>query len=223
MTDTPTFTGFPAEGLQFLRDLEANNNRDWFEANKATYQQALLEPSLAFVAAVGQRLQAIDPTIQYDLRTNGQGTLMRIYRDVRFSEDKSPYKTNISGMWTDSLGKKNDRPAFGFQMSAGEIGLMAGKFGFSKPQMEAYRAAVADDEKGPALESTLAALTAGGAYEAMGQTYKRVPRGYDADHPRAELLRYSGLWVHPTTPITQLTSRACRHHHRTLRSHGSYV
>ncbi len=83
---------------------------------------------------------------------------------------------------------------------------MAGKFGFSKPQMEAYRAAVVDDEKGPALESALAALTADGAYEAMGQTYKRVPRGYDADHPRADLLRYSGLWVHPTMPVTQLTS-----------------
>lgn len=208
MTDPSTFTGFPAAGLQFLRDLEANNNRDWFEANKSTYQEALLEPALAFVAVVGQRLQAIDPTIQYDLRTNGQGTLMRIYRDVRFSEDKSPYKTNISGLWTDGLGKKNDRPAFGFQMTASGMELMAGKFNFSKSELDAYRAAVTGDKAGPALESAVAALTASGAYEMNGQTYKRVPRGYDNDHPRADLLRYSGLWAHPLQPMTELTSPA---------------
>ena len=103
-----TFTGFPREGIQFLRDIDDNNNRDWFEAHKHIYQTALVEPAQAFIVALGERLQTIAPNVQYDTRTNGSGSLMRIYRDVRFSKDKSPYKNWIGIVFWEGQGKKTD-------------------------------------------------------------------------------------------------------------------
>lgn len=135
MTDH-SFSGFPAAGLRFLEDLAANNERPWFEANRAVYERELLEPAVLFVAAVGNRLEAIAPNIRFDTRTNGSGSLMRIYRDVRFSKDKRPYKTNISGIWWEGAGKKTVSPGFGFQLEASGMSLIAGQFGFSKEQLQ---------------------------------------------------------------------------------------
>lgn len=197
MSNSQTFNGFPTAGLQFLRDIAANNNKAWFEANRHTYETSLLAPAQEFVAALGSRLQQLDPALVIDTRTDGRGVLMRFYRDTRFSKDKSPYKTNIAGLFTDDQGKKAARPAFGFQMGADSMELMAGMFSFSPPQLAAYRAAVADDQAGGALLAALHALGQAGAYHLVGEHYKRVPTGYDADHPRADLLRYAGLYAHP--------------------------
>ena len=90
------FTGFPQAGLKFLSDLAAHNERTWFEAHKEEYQKTLLEPAQAFVVALGVRLQALSNGINYDTRTDGRGVLMRIHRDIRFSQDKTPYNTHIS-------------------------------------------------------------------------------------------------------------------------------
>lgn len=195
-----SFSGFPPAGIQFLAELAENNNKKWFKANKARYEQDLLGPALDFVTAVGQRLQSISPHIQVDTRTNGSGSLMRIYRDVRFSEDKSPYKTNLSGMWWEGEGKKTLSPAFGFQLNPEGMAVMAGMFQFDKAQLQAYREAVADEEMGTALQEAVTAV-ADDTYELVGQHYKRVPRGFDAEHPRADLLRHNALYVHPRRPI----------------------
>ena len=198
MSEIETFNGFPEEGLQFLRDIEVNNNKEWFQANKGTYESALLAPAQEFVADLGSRLQTLEPAIIFDVRTDGRGVLMRFYRDTRFSKDKSPYKINIAGMYTDGLGKKTERPAYGFHMGADSMELMAGMFKFSKPQLAAYREAVADDVSGEELAAILQTLGQAGAYHLAGEHYKRVPAGYEADHPRAELLRYAGFYAYPT-------------------------
>jgi uncharacterized protein (TIGR02453 family) len=199
---TTIFNGFPSETLDFLRDLEGNNNRDWFEANKERYERVLLEPAVEFVTAVGSGLQHVAPEIQVDPRTNGQGVLMRIYRDVRFSKDKSPYKTAVSGVFTDGKGKKMTRPGFGFYMTANGMELMGGMFGFDKAQLAAYQAAVADEEKGLALVAAVESIANKPAYEIVGEQYKRLPAGYDAGHPRADLLRYKGLYASPRAPLS---------------------
>jgi len=188
------FEGFPQAGLQFLRDLESNNNKEWFEANKDTYTEKLMNPAVKFVAALGERLKNISDGIRYDTRTNGSGSLMRIYRDVRFSPDKTPYKTNISMLFWEGEGKKMQNPAFGFQFQAHEGGGMSGMFGFDKSMLEAYHQAVVDDVLGAELSDAVQKVkSAGEGYEVHGKHYKRVPRGYDADHPRAEYLLYNGL------------------------------
>jgi uncharacterized protein (TIGR02453 family) len=197
MGELETFNGFPEEGLQFLRDIEENNNKAWFEANKPTYENALLAPAQSFVAALGRRLQELDSRLVYDTRTDGRGVLMRFYRDTRFSSDKSPYKTNIAGMFTDGVGKKTERPSFGFHMGAGSMELMAGMFGFSKSQLSAYRDAVVAEQSGSELAAVLNALGERGSYHLAGEHYKRVPRGYEPDHKHAHLLRFAGFYVHP--------------------------
>lgn len=207
MADDKTFNGFPAATLQFLQELAANNNREWFEANRECYENELLEPAVAFVVALGARLQALSPGLQADPATNGSGTLMRIYRDTRFSADKSPYKTRLAGMFWEGPGKKTARPAFGFQLSPQGMDLMAGMFAFPKPMLVAYREAVADQELGRELEAALEQVQAHGGYALQGDRYKRVPRGFADDHPRAGLLLYQGLYLRsPSLTAAQATS-----------------
>ena len=191
------FSGFPEAGLQFLEALTQNNNKAWFEAHKEAYRSHVLEPAISFVTALGMRLQAISPHICVDPRTSGSGVLMRIYRDTRFSQDKTPYKTNVSGLFWQGSGKKTEHPAFGFQLDQEGMRLMAGQFVFSKAQLLAYRNAVMDDQLGLRLLDATTAVTQSGNYEIMGQHYKRIPQGYDAAHKRASWLLYNGLYAHP--------------------------
>ena len=205
--NTETFSGFPREGLQFLADLGQNNDRDWFNVHKQTYTDIIVKPALAFVEALGERLQFISPHIQYDTRTNGAGSLMRIYRDTRFSADKSPYKTWVGIRFWEGGGKASANPGYFFGFDATGGGIHVGMHGFDKAMLTAYREAVADDESGAELEEALAALRAAGAYELNGEHYKRVPRGFDPDHPRADLLRYNTLYVSsPGIPPAELAS-----------------
>lgn len=191
------FTGFPAEGLRFMQDLSQNNTKDWFEANKATYVQFVQTPAIALVATLGARLQAHFPDVQYDTRTNGSGSLIRLHRDTRFSADKSPYKTNIAMMFHSGSGKKMASPGFGLQLTLEAVEVVAGVFGFEKPVLEHFRQAVLHDTRGAALDAAVAAVQQAGEYIVEGAEYKRVPKGYPADHPRAEWLKFTGLYVSP--------------------------
>jgi uncharacterized protein (TIGR02453 family) len=202
------FPGFPPAGIQFLIELGENNNKGWFSANKSRFERDLLEPAVAFVGAVGKGLRAFSPGIQTDLRTNGSGSLMRIYRDTRFSEDKTPYKTSIAGMWWDGPGKKTQSPAFGFHLESRGMELMAGMFQFDKEQLQRYREAVVDPTSGAELQQIVNHLSADPRYRLVGERYKRVPSGYDPQHPNADLLLYDSLYTHPRepVPIAQVTS-----------------
>lgn len=195
MTDTGPFSGFPPEALQFLADLADNNNRDWFNERKHTYLDHIVAPAVAFVQTVGEQLQFISPGIQFDTRTNGQGSLMRIYRDTRFSKDKSPYKTWIGIRFWEGAGKASQSPGFFFGFDTSGGGLHVGMHGFDKTMLAAYREAVDDDEQGAELESALDSVRQAGSYDLNGEHYKRVPRGFDPDHPRANLLRFNTLYV----------------------------
>jgi uncharacterized protein (TIGR02453 family) len=193
------FPGFPHDTLEFLYELSQNNDKSWFDANKARYRENILDNAPLFVAALGARLQAeISPGIVYDTRVNGAGSMMRIYRDVRFSKDKTPYKTNIAFAFWEGPRKKMENPSFGFQFGTWGAGIYGGLWGFPKGTIDAYRQAVDDDKLGAKLEAAIEAVETAGEYEISGDLYKRVPRGYDTDHPRAELLKYKGL--HASSP-----------------------
>lgn len=201
------FAGFPREAIQFLADLGENNNREWFEANKSVYTNSLIEPAKAFIMTLGDRLRLLVPNINYDTRTNGSGSMMRIYRDVRFSKDKSPYKTWLGMVFWEGAGKKGGKPAFYFGLDAEGGGIHAGLYGFDKPMMAAYRSAVVDDALGSELDKITAAIEAAGEYGFHGEHYKRVPRGFDKEHPRANWLLYNGLHVGaPRLTVDELTS-----------------
>ena len=211
------FGGFPAASQQFLAELAANNRREWFQEQRERYQRDLLAPAQAFCVALGERLQAIAPGIRYDPRANGQGSLLRIQRDTRFSRDKSSYKTVVGILFWEGPGKKMAHPAFGFELSAAGARMMAGMFAFDKTMLAAYRAAVADSQRGAELERAIAALRAAGEYEIRGERYARVPAGYAADHPRADWLRYKNLYAAmPPIPAALITTPELVEHCRVL-------
>ncbi len=202
----PSFSGFPRATIRFLRNLEAHNEKRWFDVHRAEYEADYLAPAVAFVEALGAELRAHFPALHVDPRTNGSGSLMRIYRDTRFSQDKTPYKTSISALFWEGDSRKAECPAFGFQLTPDGLGLMAGLFGFTKGQLARYQQAVLDEETGPALVRAAGDVQAAGPFVLDGQGYKKVPRGFDPAHPRSEWLLYKGLWAHTrdSLPLDQV-------------------
>ena len=191
------FTGFPREAIAFYRDLMENNDTGWFQEHKEQYQRFVLEPSKAFILAMGERLSEISPNIIADTRTNGAGSLFRIYRDVRFSKDKRPYKTYLGIYFWEGNRKKLENPGFYFHLDPAQSSLMlgAGMYIFPRQILEPFRQAVIDQKMGPTLTEAVRQVTARGHYQMGGQHYKRIPRGYDDAHPNVEYLLHNGLWV----------------------------
>ena len=184
------FDGFPKDALAFLTEVADNNNKAWFDANKPRFKSQVQAPSQAMVVALGEQLDAVIPNIRYDTKLTGSGSIMRIYRDTRFSKDKTPYKTNVGIVWWQGEGKKLVNPGFYFHLSPGDTWMGGGLYHF--PDLDRFRVAVHDDVMGSELEAALAEMAQVGVTP-TGDRYKRVPRGYDADHPRAELLKLKGL------------------------------
>jgi len=185
-----TFTHFPDETIIFFRELENNNNKEWFQAHKQDYKDYVQLPAIDFITSMGERLKTISTDIIYDTRTNGAGSLMRIYRDIRFSPDKTPYKTNLGIIFWEGAGKKMENPGFYFHFDNQGVGIYAGFYMFPKDKLKTYRDAV--DKNGAELQEVITELHEKG-YSIGGDKYKRVPQGFDVDHPHAELLKFKGL------------------------------
>jgi uncharacterized protein (TIGR02453 family) len=198
------FTGFSKDTVAYLRELAANNDKKWFEAHRERLDAVWLEPAKDFVVAVGQRVKKFAPSIEFEPRVGG--SLMRMHRDVRFAKDKSPYKTHFDAWFWDGDEKGWGRPGFFFRLTPNELMCGAGMHGFEKDVLAKYRAAVDDGRRGPALQKIVTALRKAGL-EVGSEAYKKVPKGFSPEHPRAELLRFGGLHAGRTTPVPkELTS-----------------
>jgi uncharacterized protein (TIGR02453 family) len=177
---------FSKATVSFLDELAANNNRAWFEANRERYEALVREPALEFIAAMAPALSRLAPEFRADPRKSG-GSLMRVFRDTRFSRNKTPYKTNIGIQFRHSLGKDVHAPGFYVHIAGDECFLGAGCWRPDPDVLGRIREliaadpqrwfAVRDDEKLRALWS----LT--------GDTLSRPPRGYAADHPAIDDLK----------------------------------
>jgi uncharacterized protein (TIGR02453 family) len=189
MTEPATRTreaSFGPELFSFLEDLRANNDRLWFAANRDRYEDHLLEPALAFIDAFGPRLEKISLHFRADARPNG-GSLFRIYRDTRFSKNKSPYKTNVGIRFRHEQAKDAHAPAYYLHIGPGEV--FAGG-GIWHPDTDAAtrirEAIVADPER-------WRRATRVGSFpkrlELGGDSLKRVPSWADPEHPFAEDLK----------------------------------
>jgi len=193
------FQGFPKDCVTFFEELTENNDRDWFEANKPRYEESVLTPSRLFVSAVGESLRAFSPDVVADPRVNR--SLFRIYRDTRFSKDKRPYKTNMALVFWEGEGKRMACSSYYMHVEPPNLLLAAGLYQLPKHLIDTYRDAVDDPETGPALSRIVARLDASDTYQVGGDNYKRVPRGYDKEHPRTELLKRKGLYTWLEVPI----------------------
>ena len=193
MTSRSQFQGFPEGTFRFLSDIAANNNKAWFEANRKVYERCYLAPALKLVEALGPRLQEISKAVQFEARVNG--SLFRIQRDIRFSKDKTPYKTHLDLWFWEGERRGWNTPSFFFRLPADGITLGAGMHQFGKDFLEPYRKAVVDQVTAPTLVSALEEVGRTGIYQIGGDTRKAGPRGYDPNHERAGLLLHDGLWA----------------------------
>ena len=167
------FSGFPEAALDFYDDLEMDNTKSYWEAHRATYDEAVAAPMKALVGA-------LEPDF-------GTAKIFRPYRDVRFAKDKTPYKTHQGAYIARG-------PSTGYYVQVGAAGVRVG-VGFydaSSDRLAEIRSAIDDDGHGADLESILAALTSAG-WELGGEQLKTSPRGYDVDHPRIALLRHKSM------------------------------
>ena len=198
MTAPADFDGFSKKGTNFLKDLRKNNTREWFNRNKATYEEHLIDPAKKFVVALGTRLQKLSPAIVAEPAVNK--SLFRLNRDTRFSTDKTPYKTQLSIFFWEGAGRRMDNPGFYLCFDAKTLTIAGGAHEFSKEKLERFRIAVDSETSGRALVAVVKKLRTKGI-EVKGAHYKRVPRGFDPDHPRAELLKHNGLYIMSETKV----------------------
>ncbi len=192
----PPTARFTAESIQFLADLAQNNDRAWFQPRKADYERLLKDPIEQLCEALGERFVARGIPLQADRRSP-----FRIYRDTRFSKDKSPYKTHLGASfpWIEigPDGAVVDAGAHAnggyFHFSPGDMYVGGGMWMPEKPRIEAFRAAiVADpDRVRAALEEPAFVAWFGGAH--THESFKKMPSGYPADHPMADLFRWKDI------------------------------
>lgn len=195
------FLGFSRETVRFLTGLRRNNDRAWFEAHREDYERHLLEPSQAFVVAMGGRLRAIAPNIVAVPRIDK--SIFRLNRDTRFSSDSSPYKTNLGIFFWEGRSRM-ESAVFYFHLEPPKLMLGGGAYAFGKDALARYRRAVLDSRLGRDLARIVAAIRETGRYEIGGRHSKRVPAGFDPEHPNAELLKHNGLYAGFTSKIPDI-------------------
>ena len=163
------FRGWPPEALEFFEGLEADNSKSYWQRNRGVYDSRVRAPMEAL-------LEELAPEW-------GEGRIFRPYRDIRFSSDKSPYKTNIAAVVGDGY----------LQLTADGLGAGCGMYEMARDQLDRYRKAVVDDRSGGDLAAMVAEAKAARLEITAHEILKTAPRGYPKDHPRIELLRHKGL------------------------------
>jgi uncharacterized protein (TIGR02453 family) len=172
-----SFEGFPDEGLVFYEGLEADNSKTYWTRNKSSYDSCVRAPLVALLEEVAPEF--------------GSFKLFRPYRDVRFSNDKTPYKTHQGATVHDDSGRLG---AWYVQVSADGLRVAGGVWRLESDQVDRYRRAVADELQGGRLRAELERLERAG-FAVGGEKLTRVPKGYDVDDARAELLKHKSLSV----------------------------
>ena len=165
---------FKPELFDFLRELKRHNNRDWFAKNKARYEKVLRDPSLIFINSLGPHLHKLSSHFVADPRP-GRGSLFRIYRDMRFSPDKQPFKTHVGMRFYHASGKDAHAPVFYLHLEPANCFAAAGVWHPDNTALTKIRMAIVAEPRQWAK--------ARGKLELEGDSLMRPPRGFDANHP----------------------------------------
>jgi len=182
-----------ADLVDFLQELRANNNKTWFDANRPRYD-ALRADFLADVTAIIKSVHDFDKELGEISPSNA---LFRINRDIRFSKDKSPYKTTFSAMLVPGKKSAHGQPGYYFHISADDVLMVAGgAYMPEPPALSIMRKAVAEHHK--AFDKIVKEAVANGPFDELGgEKLKKMPKEFDAEHPAAEYLKQKGfiLWI----------------------------
>lgn len=171
---------FSPQLFKFLRDLKANNDRTWFEANRDRYETYLLEPAIEFIDAFAPNLRKISPAFVASTKRSG-GSLFRIHRDVRFSKDKSPYKTHLGIQFRHRDAKDVHAPGFYLHIEPKESFIGVGIWHPDSATLTKIRDAIVDDPRGWRKAAHGSNFTS--TYQLTGDSLVRPPSGYDKEHP----------------------------------------
>jgi len=186
------FNGFPADLFRFFEDLQQNNNRAWFNESKDRYLESVVHPMGDFIVAMQPRLKAISGHYVADPKPHG-GSMFRIYRDVRFSKDKAPYKTHAACQFRHDAGKDVHAPGFYVHLGPDEVFFGGGIWQPASRELNRIRDFIADNVRSWArIKNAKKVLDAGGI---TGESLQRPPRGFDAEHVHIDDLKRKSLYV----------------------------
>ncbi len=191
-------SNFDNELFEFLVELQANNNREWFGEHKERYERHVKQPLLDFIEDFEPYLHSISKHFVADARANG-GSMFRIYRDVRFSKDKSPYKTQAAVHFRHEAGKSAHAPGFYLHLAPDEVFAGVGLWRPDSTALAGIRHQIVDDPQG--WDRAVQAPGFADAFELTGDSLKRPPKGFDPDHPSIEDLKRKDHVA--TTPFSE--------------------
>ena len=201
MAKEVNFNGFSKGTVEFFLNLKRNNNKNWFDQNKDKFDNLVMKPARFFVEALGEKLQSISPGIVADPKVNK--SIFRIYRDTRFSLDKSPYKIHLGLYFWEGGRPKLECSGFYFHLEPPRLTLGVGVYIFPKHRLHQFRSAVVGPDHGDGLADIIGKILKDSRYELGGRHYKRMPPGYDDQHANAGLLLHNGLYVGLDTDIPE--------------------
>jgi uncharacterized protein (TIGR02453 family) len=193
MTAISDFRGFPRQCVDFYTELTQNNSKTWFDTHKSDFEKNVMGPARDFVSEMGRSLAKISPKINADPRVNR--SIFRPYRDIRFSKDKTPYKTHLGIFFWEGSRAKMECSGYYFHLEPPTLFLAAGIHCFSPLLLGAYRDSVVDRKHGSELIKAIKQVSKLKGYSVGGTHYKKTPRGYDANHENAGMLLYNGLYA----------------------------
>lgn len=191
MTLENRLNNLPIACSEFFAKLQNNNNKAWFEKNRDEYEQNILEPGRLFVELMAERLYTLSPDIIADPRINQ--SIFRLFRDTRFSKDKTPYKTHFGIFFWEGDRKKLENPGFYVHFEPGKSFVAVGQHMFPRDTLAVYREKLEEPSWNKSLMKAVKKVEANG-YQIKGKHYKRFPRGSDETIPNAEYLLYNGIY-----------------------------
>jgi uncharacterized protein (TIGR02453 family) len=196
-----SFKGLPKDFFTFFKELTKNNERPWFEANKQRYKDVVIAPLCDFMEAMAPRVAKISKHIVVDPRPNG-GSMFRIYRDVRFAKDKSPYKTNAGVHFRHALGKDAHAPGYYMHFAPDEVFFGGGIWMPESDPLNKVRRAIASDPK--AWKKVVEDKAFATAFKGVqGEALSRPPKGFDPEHPYiGDIKRKSFFAMHESSAKT---------------------
>lgn len=199
MAKSGGFKGFPEDLFRFLEELSQNNNKAWFDGNKARYKSSVVEPMTDFIVEMGERLRKVSGKFVADPRPNG-GSMFRIYRDTRFSKDKRPYKENVGCHFRHVAAKDAHGLGFYLHLQPGNVFAGAGIWMPPGAALEKIRTAIAGRPKvwGGVVGDKKLVKRFGGL---EGESLKRPPKGFDADAPYIDDIKRKSFFV--LVPLTR--------------------
>jgi uncharacterized protein (TIGR02453 family) len=195
------FPGFPAEGLAFFSSLQRNNRREWFQPRKAIFEATMKQPMRDLVGAVNSAMKSFAP----EYVTDPDKAIYRIYRDTRFSKDKTPYKDHLAA----SFSRRGDKAGAGyyFAVSHKEVAIGGGIYMPEPETLRAMRRHVAEHHE--EFRKIAGARAVRQLFTAVqGEQLSRVPKGYASDHPAADILRMKQYLLYVELPPDLATTPA---------------